>query len=232
MKIQLIPGRAANLATVNSVLVKFQVNDKSLIPAGIRQQVRKDDHDMNRQHADDKYDCGNTDLSAVGRVRPGMVDTGDNFIPHLNNVQPNFLITALTNSGFVLAQCHWYPKQNKGYKKGEVYVIVLDYKKQSVLSKITSDDAGLKVNVSEGIKLEGETLAQRRELSRTTWSQLFAWSNPNKVITLNFSGHLKDVRPRNALVIRKGTLSAATINVDSTVTEEDEVEKEEQPVAA
>jgi hypothetical protein len=199
-------GTQAKQVQFNNIQIKFQVNSKTQIPAGIPEQERGSDAQVDKRHFVAAYQGGYGHLAAPGRLREDRVDTGKNFINNLQRVQIGCIMKGLSNHDYHLSKCFWYHKPDaSGDKRKDKYVVVLEL--------------GLG---ADALVLSRETTLQRRELASVTWMYCHGWANPDGRITLNFGGRMDGAKAQHAVVVRNGALTAARITENVNESEESE----------
>lgn len=174
-----------DLNSGGGLLIKFTVNDKwfdQLQQSGLRFIKRKGETELDMKHQLAAAAKGDRELGVRGRIREGLVDTGENiFSPRL--VHAGFLRRGLGLAGWRLTGAHWFKKED------EKYVLVLGYNKPKEPREIYNPG--------------DEELQCMRALARLTWGQAHIWQNPTGVDTINFVACQGDRRPGTTLRVRK-----------------------------
>lgn len=180
--------RGLYLRSLKSVLVKFMVKDRSLVPAGLRDVSRPSDKVMDKIHAEEVVKAGEPRLAMEGRVRPGRVDTGKPIYQNEEHVRAGFIRQGLVNNGLRLTDAHFFVK--RAGKGGDQYVIVLSYNRSWGDLPVLSE----------------ETLEGIRRLVREFNYTAHVWDNPGGNATVNFTARQTGAFAQT-LIVRDGVLT-------------------------
>ena len=167
-----------------TVLVKFFFTNPAHIPAGILEKNRAGDEQMDMKHCLSAVD---KELTTVGRVREGQVDTGEAIVQNKPMTQPAMLRKGLASNDYSLTNAHWYRKIQDG--KTPKYVVVLVFKH----------------NVEANLELARKTVDAIRKLANALWF-CHIWRNKD-TFTINFVGLQQGNKPSYSVTTRRGSIS-------------------------
>ena len=131
------------------------------------------------------------DLGAVGRIRDGRVDTGEQVYDNVSMCAAEFIRRALTNNGFGLDDAHWYTHKRDG--RQTKFVVSLAF---------SASDAPI-------TEYNRETTEAFRDLAATPW-YCHVWINPNGVLTVNFVS-VQQGEPRRQVTVRNRVLGVVDV---------------------
>ncbi|MBX4211679.1 MAG: hypothetical protein KW806_02715, partial [Candidatus Yanofskybacteria bacterium] len=139
--------------------------------------------------------------------RPGRVDTGKPTVNNAQHIHAAIIRQALRNNAYIPTDLYWFPQDKAGVTK---CVVVSEF---SPVSREAFEKAP---------EVPRRSLDALRALARTTWNFCHIWENPDGVVTVNFVGRMPEMKPRRAVVIRKGAIEIGL--VDALLPEEEESE--------
>ena len=181
---------------VKEVRLKFNFTNLNRVPQGIKERPRHLDKFIDRQHAQGATQHGKAELGEIGRLRPGRVDTGNQVVNNLPNVQVALIRKGLAATGLLLADAYYQNHRQQG--RADKWVVNLVFR--------TSDQV-------EQIKpLDRAALDGARALANTTWSYCHVFANPDGTATVNMVGLNPDHKPKHALVVRGRKIIPIAVN--------------------
>lgn len=191
---QSCPALGLDLEASTTIIYKFFVRERSLIPSGLREGSKRSNQAADRKHAEEAVAAGQERAAMDSRVRPGRVDTGMAVYQNAERVRIGSVRSLLAREGFWLSDAYFFEKQARGNRPTD-YVIVL------VLS--TENE--------EAMKLTRATMEGLRKLARENVWTTHVWDNSNlgNPSTANFTGRQQG-KPSHELVVRDGFLRLET----------------------
>jgi hypothetical protein len=193
---------SAILTGANAVLVKFTFSKPENIPVGLKKKWRASDYRVDVAHAEAAEDAGQSELSAIGRVRNNRIDTGEQVIV-LPSAQIALLRAGLRLQGFPLTDAFWQERKRTGKKSQYILTCAFGH-------------GGKAMAASE------ELTAALQSLSNDASWTAYVWQNPDKTITVNCNSRQLAVAPKHALVVRKGTIAVREVATNLTEGQEAE----------
>jgi len=186
--------RDADKSPVDTIIAKFTVNKRAMVPAGIAERQRGTDEQSDVRQQLNTIRAGQADLAEVGRVREGRVDSGEQrIIVEGNPTNVDFLRRNLTSSGFRLTQVQYYERvtdPGKPWSKTK-YVI------ECIFTRVTAE-----LEPYDTTKIDDAL----RQLATTSFNFCYVWVNPDLTCTINLSGRAPDVDSHGSLKVVDGEL--------------------------
>lgn len=194
-----------------TVLVKFSVKARDLIPPSLSRRVRQKEEEVDIRHGQEALKMGNMELAQVGREREGRVDTGFHAVDNLGPCHLAMLVKGLASNSYHLTDAFCYTKAKK-------YVCGVN-----VRSDYTHVITLIFTWGGERVELFKELEQDLLQLRKMVWQYCHVWDNANtfSTVTVNLGGGpLQGVSPKWAIVVRNRVLQA--IPVEKPVTAEEE----------
>ncbi len=176
-----------NTQLQTTAIVKFSLNNRNLIPAGIPEKNARTRDTNYAKRVGEALEAGAPQLADQGRVREGVVDTGEQVLEQ-SSVSVLKLELTLFANGHVLSDLHWFEKKPNDPKKGKSkFVICATFTQPETVP--------VKATLNPLLAI----------LSLVTWGQVYIWRNPNGTNTVNLTARWPDQQPQYSLEASDGS---------------------------
>lgn len=176
---------SSNTKLQSTVIVKFSLSKRELVPAGIPEKSARERGAHDAKRVGEALEQGTPELAEQGRVRAGVVDTGEQIVEQKNVSALKLELTLFAN-GYILSDLHWFEKKPSDPRKGKSkFVVCATYTRPADKPTIT--------------------LGLHTALTSVTWGQVYVWKNPNGTNTINLTGRQPDQRAQYSLEASSGS---------------------------